>query len=78
MKLTRVKRGVYRTQDDTVVKREGRRWAVYRTQFDFYSGRMTGVAPPRFFLTLGAARAYLAPLGPNRIASGCYSKEVNR
>jgi len=78
MKLIRVKAGVYRTQDDTVAKREGGRWALYRSQFDFFTGRKTGTAAPRFFRALRDCRDYLRPLGPNRVASGCYSRPVNR
>ena len=78
MKLTRVKSGLYRTHDDTVVKREGGQWALYRSRFDFFTGRKTGTEAPRFFCTLRDCRDYLRPLGPNRVAFGCYSRAVNR
>lgn len=52
----RIKAGLYHGSNDTVIKREGKLWYVYRGKFDFFTNKKLGVYPPTEHATLGAAQ----------------------
>lgn len=54
----RIKAGLYRADNDTVIKKEKGRWLVYRGKFDFFTNKKLGVYPPTLHLTLTQAKLY--------------------